>query len=69
MTYRDLCKTCHGLGQVNQKDPVLHRVKQVDCPKCGGTGLRDLDGSEIYERDTQADRDREHQDYLRSVDK
>lgn len=69
MTYRDLCKTCHGLGQVNQKDPVLHRIKQVDCPKCGGTGLRDLTGVEIYEHETQRERDRDHEEWLRNTQK
>lgn len=69
MTYRDICKNCHGLGMVNQKDMILHRIKQVDCPTCGGTGLRDLTGVEIYEKETQRERDRDHQEWLRSTEK
>jgi len=31
------CKKCEGAGEISTMDPVLFRVKLIDCPECKAT--------------------------------
>lgn len=65
-----VCRSCHGTGQLQEKDPILLRVtgKWVDCGECHGSG-ESGNAIDFLARDTEEERFAEMQEILRSEGK